>query len=62
MTFRADFEEHGICYDIATRPKSDLYEAFEPLPNAGEVELPEPPKLQKQLLTLVWRGRSDQRP
>src|SRR5262249_11275308 len=53
---RSDFEEHGISYDVASRPKSDLYEAFEPLLNAGEVELLDLPKLQEQLLTLVWRG------
>lgn len=56
QTFRTDFEERGIGYDVAPRHKSDLYEAFEPMLNAGEVELLDLPKLQEQLLTLVWRG------
>jgi hypothetical protein len=36
--------------------KTELYEAFEPPLNAGEIELPDIPKLQEQLLTLVIRG------
>ncbi len=56
-TFRADFREHGIEYVPSTHTKHDLYEAFEPLLNAGEVELLDHPKLTEQLQTLVWRGR-----
>ena len=55
-TFRSDFQEHGIAYQPADTPKSDLYEAFEPMLNAGEVELLDVAELQEQLLTLVWRG------
>jgi hypothetical protein len=55
-TFRSDFADHDISYEVAGRSKSDIYEAFEPLINAGEVELLAAPKLQEQLLTLVWRG------
>jgi len=55
-TFRADFQEHGINYTPAGIPKSELYEAFEPMLNAGEVELLDVGTLQEQLLTLVWRG------
>lgn len=36
--------------------KSELYDAFEPRLNAGEVELLDDGKLQEQLLTLVIRG------
>jgi hypothetical protein len=57
QTFRSDFEEHGIQYTVASKPKSVLYEALEPELNAGEVELLDAPKLQEQLLGLVWRGR-----
>jgi hypothetical protein len=57
-TFRADFLENGIRYEVDDKFKSasDIYEAFEPKLNAGEVELLDEPKLQEQLLTLVWRG------
>jgi hypothetical protein len=56
QTFRADFESHGIRYEVSTRSKHEIYEAFEPLLTASEIELYEVPKLQEQLLTLVWRG------
>lgn len=56
-TFRCDFEAEGIAYESRTVPtKSDLYEQFEPRLNAGEIELPSIPKLQEQLLGLVYRG------
>ena len=56
QTFRADFAAHGIRYEVSTQSKHELYEAFEPLLTANEVELLDTPKLQEQLLTLVWRG------
>ena len=56
QTFRTDFEEHGISYRSADLAKSDIYDAFEPHLNAGEVELLDHAKMQEQLLTLVWRG------
>ena len=55
-TFRADFQRHGVGYEVSALTKSQLYEALEPRVNAGEVELPDLPKLQEQLLTLVRRG------
>lgn len=55
-TFKRDFEGFGIAYVPCKRSKSDIYEDFEPLLNAGEVELLDHPKLQEQLLTLVMRG------
>ena len=55
-TFARDFSDHGIGYSSAPHPKSALYEALEPRLNAGEVELPDVPKLTEQLLGLVWRG------
>ena len=56
QTFKADFESHGIAYRSAGRTKSEFYEALEPALNAGEVELPDLPILQEQLLCLVMRG------
>jgi hypothetical protein len=55
-TFKADFEAARIRYDASPLNKTQLYEAFEPALNAGEVELPDLPKLQEQLLTLVVKG------
>ena len=37
-------------------PKSDLYDALEPLLNARQVVLLDVPELESQLLGLVWRG------
>jgi len=56
-TYRQDFLQHGITYQRAASPKSALYEALDPLLNAGEVELLDVPQLQEQLLGLVWRGQ-----
>jgi hypothetical protein len=55
-TFRAQFAERGIGYTVATEPKSALYEALEPVLNAGGVVLLDVPTLEQQLLGLVWRG------
>jgi hypothetical protein len=55
-TFRRQFEQEGICYDICDRSKSELYEAFEPLLNSHSVSLLDIPTLEQQLLGLVWRG------
>lgn len=57
QTFRRDFENAGIAYTVSRETKSDLYGAFEPLLNAGEIELLDHPKLVEQLLTLVM-GRN----
>ena len=54
--FKADFQEHGVRYVPVGMPKSELYEAIEPMLNAGEIELLDIGTLQEQLLTLVWRG------
>jgi hypothetical protein len=63
QTFKLDFEERKITYRASSLTKSELYEAMEPRINAGEVELPDLPKLQEQLLTLVVRGsRVDHQP
>jgi hypothetical protein len=56
QTFKLDFEERKITYRASSLTKSELYEHMEPRLNAGEVELPDLPKLQEQLLTLVVRG------
>jgi hypothetical protein len=56
-TFRADFQEREISYEVSPLTKHELYEAFEPRLNAGDVELLDVPKLQEQLLGLVMRGQ-----
>lgn len=55
-TFKSDFHAEGIRYDPSPLNKTELYEAFEPVLNAGEIELPDIPRLQEQLLTLVVKG------
>lgn len=55
-TFRHDFESAGIRYRIAEHTKTELYEQLEPMLNAGEVELPDVPKLKEQLIGLVLKG------
>jgi hypothetical protein len=55
-TFRADFQEYDISYEVSEFSKSELYDAFKPKLNPGEVELLDDGKLQEQLLTLVIKG------
>jgi phage terminase large subunit-like protein len=55
-TFRRDFENLGIKYEVSSGSASDLYEALEPRLNAGEVQLLDIPKLSQQLLGLVVKG------
>jgi hypothetical protein len=56
QTFRADFQTRGIAYTVTRGSASDLYEAIEPVLNAGRVVFPDVPELESQLLGLVWRG------
>ena len=56
LTFRQDFDSHGITYQVCKKTKSELYEDLEPKINAGEVELLDIPKLQEQILGLTVRG------
>jgi phage terminase large subunit-like protein len=56
LTFRLDFQEHGIEYEVCSQSKSNLFDHLEPLLNARSVELLDVPKLQEQLLTLVRKG------
>jgi phage terminase large subunit-like protein len=63
LTFREDFEAEGIAYRVSDRNKTEIYEGFEPLLNAGEIELLDEPRLEEQLLSLVIRGaRIDHQP
>jgi hypothetical protein len=55
-TFRRQFEDQGITYDMADRTKSELYDALEPLLNSHSVTLLDIPTLEQQVLGLVWRG------
>lgn len=52
---RERFRVHGITYELADRPKSDLYRDFLPLANSGRVELLDHPRLSSQLIALERR-------
>jgi hypothetical protein len=55
-TFKHDYVGEGITYIVSPLSATELYEAFEPKLNAGEIELPDIPKLQEQLTLLVLKG------
>ncbi|MBI3001326.1 MAG: hypothetical protein HYY46_23175 [Deltaproteobacteria bacterium] len=55
-TFIQDFERHDIGYHVSELTKSQLYEVMEPKLNSGTVVLLDEPKMESQLLGLVWRG------
>lgn len=56
---REPFRTAGIEYELADRPRSDLYRDTLPLLNAGQLELPPVEKLAKQFQGLQRRkGRS----
>jgi len=46
---------HGISYDLADKPKSDLYREFLPKLNSAQVELLDHPRLVSQLCSLERR-------
>ena len=52
---REAFRRHGISYEVADRPKSDLYRDALPLLNSGQVELLDVPRLAAQLCALERR-------
>jgi phage terminase large subunit-like protein len=56
QTFRKDFADRDIGYEVRTTSASLLYEQLEPVLNAGEVELLDVPTLVEQLVSLVWKG------
>jgi hypothetical protein len=59
---RERFQAHGISYDAAAKPKSDLYRDFLPAVNGRRVELLDHPKMVAQLCSLerrTWRGGRD---
>jgi hypothetical protein len=52
---REAFRKHGIRYEIAEKPKSDLYRELLPLINSGRVALLDHPRLITQLCGLERR-------
>jgi hypothetical protein len=52
---RERFREHGIEYEPAERPKSDLYRDFLPILNSGRAELLDNGRLSAQLVSLERR-------
>lgn len=56
---REPFRKNGIEYDLADRPRSDLYRDTLPLLNAGQLELPPVEKMARQFSNLQRRkGRN----
>ena len=49
------FRKHGIAYEAAPKPKSDLYRDLLPLVNSKLVDLVDHPKLVNQLASLERR-------
>jgi len=49
------FRVHGISYEVAKKPKSDIYREFLPLLNSGEVELLDNSRLVAQIVGLERR-------
>jgi hypothetical protein len=56
QTFRLDFQARGVTYEMRGTSASDLYEKFEPILNAGEIELLDNPSLIEELVSLIWKG------
>lgn len=52
---RERFRVHGVNYDLAEKPKSDIYSALLPLMNSGRAELLDLPRLSAQLVGLERR-------
>jgi len=52
---RERFSEHGITYELAPMPKSDLYRELLPLINSGRVELLDHDRMFNQILNLERR-------
>jgi hypothetical protein len=56
QTFRADFATADVAYHVSERTTSQIYEALEPLLNGGRAVLLDVPRVEQQLLGLMWRG------
>jgi hypothetical protein len=52
---REQFRTHGISYELAEQPKSDIFRDVLPLLNSGKVELLDLPKLAAQFIGLERR-------
>ncbi|WP_245906631.1 terminase large subunit domain-containing protein [Teichococcus aestuarii] len=52
---REQFRKHGIQYDLADKPKSDIYRDLLPMLNSGQCELLDVPRLAAQLFGLERR-------
>jgi hypothetical protein len=52
---RERFREHGIAYEVAESPRSDLYRDLLPVLNSGACELLDIPRLATQLCALERR-------
>ena len=52
---REQFKKRGINYQVADRPKSDIYRDCLPLLNSGRIELPDNDQLQREFIGLERR-------
>jgi hypothetical protein len=52
---REQFRKHGIRYDLAEKPKSDIYRDLLPALNSGQCELLDIPRLLTQIMNLERR-------
>jgi hypothetical protein len=52
---RESFRRHGVSYDVAVNPKSDIYRDLLPAINSGEVRLLDNDRLVMQLVGLERR-------
>jgi hypothetical protein len=59
---REQFRKLGIQYALSENNRSQIYGAFEPLLNAGEIEMLDLPKLTQQLIGLVLKGNKIDHP
>jgi hypothetical protein len=52
---RERFRKEGITYDVADRPRSDLYRDMLPVLNSGRADLLDSPRLVHQIVSLERR-------
>jgi hypothetical protein len=56
LTFVSAFASAGISYGVSELSKHEIYQACEPALNAGNIILLDEPRLESELLGLIWRG------
>src|SRR4029434_6486343 len=62
LTFQSAFAAEGIAYAVSDLTKSEIYQAIEAPLNAGNIVLLDEPKLESELLGLIWRNNKIDHP